>query len=233
MEAIILAGGLGTRLGSRLADRPKAMALIAGRPFLEILLERLAQAGCKRLILSVGYLRHVIMEAFPESYAGIPITYVTEESPLGTGGAIKLALKSAMEESVLVLNGDTYLEADLRAMLAVHQKGSRSLTMAIARVEDVNRYGEVIVEQDTVVDFAEKGRSGTGFINGGIYVIERTFSWPAKLRESFSFEMDVLIPSVTSLRPVAFPCPGYFLDIGIPSDLDRAQVELMFPKLAS
>ena len=117
MEAIILAGGLGTRLRSRLTDVPKAMAPIAGRPFLEYLLDRLAAAGAGRVILSIGHLRQVILDQIPENYKGVQITFVPEESPLGTGGAIRQALSHAHEASVLVMNGDTYADLDYSAML--------------------------------------------------------------------------------------------------------------------
>jgi D-glycero-alpha-D-manno-heptose 1-phosphate guanylyltransferase len=226
MEAIILAGGLGTRLQARLTDRPKAMAEVAGRPFLQILLDRLIDAGCDRVILSVGHLRHVIMEAFQDHYHDVPIVYAIEETPLGTGGAIRLALNQAREASVLVLNGDTYLHADFQAMLACHHCGGRPMTMAVAEVEDMARYGGVDIEGGHVTSFIEKGQRGRGWINAGGYVLARNFPWPDELAPKFSFETDVLSPLLPAIRPTAFRCPGYFLDIGIPEDLDRAQIEL-------
>lgn len=226
MEAIILAGGLGTRLSSRLSGIPKAMAPIAGQPFLQILLDRLAKAGCTRIILSVGYLRDVIFEAFREAYRGIPLHYVVEEKPLGTGGAIRVALQHAVENSVLVLNGDTYLDIDFAALLSQHTRSRRPMTMAVTEVTDVARYGGVIVEDERVTGFVEKGRSGHGWISAGVYALERDFPWPEKLPEQFSFEVDVLARSLNELRPAAFLCRGKFLDIGTPEDLDRAQTEL-------
>lgn len=226
MEAIILAGGLGTRLGARLAHCPKAMAPIAGRPFLEILLDRLADAGCVRVILSVGHLREVILRAFAEQYRGMIIDFAIEEDPLGTGGAIRKALQMTHEESALVLNGDTYLDVDYSALWACHRAAGRPMTMAVAKVADTARYGGVVVEAERVAGFVEKGRTGSGWINGGAYVLNRDFAWPENLPGRFSFETDVLAPFVDTLRPAAFFCTGYFLDIGIPEDLDRAQVEL-------
>ncbi len=230
MEAIILAGGLGTRLSSRLTDRPKSMALVAGRPFLAILLDRLRQSGCTHLLLSVGYLRSVIMDAFGESYYGIPITYVVEETPLGTGGAIRKALSESREDCSLVFNGDTYVDLDVTALLKFHRDGGSSISMAAVQVEDSGRYGRVRLERegdaDYIAGFEEKGQSGRGWINAGVYTLNREFTWPEALAERFSFENDVLVPFVEDIRPLAFLHTGYFLDIGVPADLDRAENEL-------
>jgi len=229
MEAIILAGGLGTRLRSRLADVPKAMAPIAGRPFLEYLLDRLAAAGADRVILSIGHLRQVILDRIPENYKGIQVAFVAEESPLGTGGAIRQALAQAQEPSALVMNGDTYADLDYAAMLHRHAQSGAVMTMAVAQVEDTARYGGVMVEDDRVAGFLEKGKSGPGWINAGAYVLARDFPWPGSLSSRFSFEQDVLNPFVARLRPAAFRHNGFFLDIGIPEDLDRAQT--LFPSI--
>lgn len=226
MEAVILAGGLGTRLSSRLKDLPKCMAPVAGRPFLEILLDQLIDAGCKRVIMSVGHLRYLIIEAFRTRYRGVPLKYVVEETPLGTGGAICLALQHAEESSVLILNGDSYLDVDFSAILAHHVSGGRPMTMAVTQVEDTARYGGVVIDDEQVAKFIEKGRKGPGWINAGIYVLRRDFPWPEQMSSPFSFETDVLVPFLNRIRPTAFACEGYFLDIGIPEDLDRAQVEL-------
>ncbi len=226
MEAIILAGGLGTRLRSRLADLPKAMAPIGGRPFLELLLDQLVEQGCRRILLSVGYRREAILDKFSKPYRGISLHPVVEQLPLGTGGAIRLALEHASEPSVLVLNGDTYLDVDLQALLLRHATAERPMTIAVAWVEDVSRYGGVQVSGEHVVSFIEKGRTGAGWINGGVYVMDRTFPWPENLSSPFSFESDVLARSLQEIRPAAFCCRGRFLDIGTPEDLDRAQAEL-------
>ena len=226
MEAIVLAGGLGTRLASRLNQIPKSMAPVAGRPFLEILLDRLHAAGCRRVVLSVGHRRDVIIQRFQDRYRGLAIDYAVEESPLGTGGAIRLALEHAHEASVLALNGDTYLDVDLSAVFEFHRASGRPLTMAVVRVDDTARYGGVLVDNQHVTGFVEKGRAGPGWINGGLYVFERSFSWPGELPSRFSFETDVLVPHVVQIQSAAFLCEGYFLDIGVPEDFDRAQIEL-------
>jgi D-glycero-alpha-D-manno-heptose 1-phosphate guanylyltransferase len=226
MEAIVLAGGLGTRLRSRVSDRPKVMADIAGRPFLQILLDQLVAHGCHRLILSVGYMRDCIIHAFGYSHREVPIDYVVEETPLGTGGAIRLALSEVRGNSALVLNGDTFLDLDYQSIYSFHAASSCPLTVAITRVRDMGRYGGVLTEGSTVAGFSEKGTMGPGWINGGVYVMSRRFPWPEGLGSRFSFETDVLMPDVSTLRPSAFRCAGKFLDIGVPEDLDKAQIEL-------
>lgn len=226
MEAIILAGGMGTRLASKLDGIPKVMAPIGGRPFLEILLDKLKHAGCNRALLSVGHLHATIQNYFGASFHGLLLDYVIEDAPLGTGGAIRKALLEAREEFVLVLNGDTFLQADYAAMLQSHIANRPSLTMAITHQQNVARYGGVLVKEGRIVGYEEKGRSGPGWINAGVYVLSKEMPWPETLPEKFSFEVDFLVPQTTLLTPTAYEIEGFFLDIGVPEDLDRAQREL-------
>jgi D-glycero-alpha-D-manno-heptose 1-phosphate guanylyltransferase len=230
MEAIILAGGLGTRLAGRLDGVPKPMAPVAGRPFLEILLSQLARAGCTRAILSVGHLHEVIENYFRTEFRGVSISYAIEHAPLGTGGAIRNALRTATEYTVLVLNGDTFLDADYAAMLRFHQEQAAPLTIAVTHCANVARYGGVVMSGTSegmhVTGFQEKGRGGAGWINAGAYAMNKDFAWPPQPAEKFSFETDVLAPEILSLAPAAYPVDGFFLDIGVPEDLDRAQTEL-------
>ena len=226
MEAIVLAGGLGTRLASRLHGLPKPMAPVAGRPFLEILLNQLRRSGCTRVLLSVGHQHTVIQDHFGASFHGMPLDYVVESVPLGTGGAIRLALAQAREESVLVLNGDTFLDADYAAMLRFHAAAGAAVTLAVVHRDDVSRYGSVTIEGQRIAGFQEKGNSGPGYISAGTYVLARNLAWPPALPEKFSIETDFFMPEVARLRPAAFKVDGFFLDIGIPEDYDRAQTEL-------
>jgi len=226
MEAIVLAGGLGTRLGARLQGIPKPMAPIAGRPFLEIPLLRLRRAGCTRAILSVGHLHTVIQNHFGSSFDEMQIDYAIESVPLGTGGAIRMALAQATEETVLVTNGDTFCEVDYADMVRFHSEEGTTVTMAVVHQPDIARYGGVVVEQKRVVAFEEKGRSGPGWISAGVYVLPRNLDWPSALGERFSIETDFFAPEVARLRPAAYEVHGHFLDIGVPDDLDRAQTEL-------
>ena len=226
MEAIILAGGLGKRLKNKIEGLPKSMAPVAGRPFLEILLNQLARSGCTRVILSVGHLHHVIQSHFGTAWRGIGIDYSIESAPLGTGGAIRASLAYATEENVLILNGDTYLQADYAGMMDFHVGLSAQMTIAVTHQPDVARYGGVILQQDCIAGFEEKGRTGPGWINAGAYLLSRHIAWPTSLAEKFSFETDFLAPEIRRLRPAAFKVDGFFLDIGVPEDLDRAQTAL-------
>ena len=223
MEAIVLAGGFGTRLAARLNGVPKPMAPIAGRPFLEILLGQLRRCGTTRVLLSVGYLREIIQHHFGTGFGGMEVEYAVEEAPLGTGGAIRRTLQLAREDPVLVLNGDSYLEADYAEMMRFHLAHRAVMTMAVTYQDDVARYGGVRVAEERVAGFEEKGRSGPGWINAGAYVLNRNLPWPPECTGAFSFEKNVLVPRIGELRPLAFPVQGFFLDIGVPEDFDRAQ----------
>jgi D-glycero-alpha-D-manno-heptose 1-phosphate guanylyltransferase len=226
MEAIVLAGGLGTRLASRLQGLPKPMAPVAGRPFLEIVLTQLCRAGCTRVLLSVGHLHTLVQDHFGASFDGVRVDYAIESAPLGTGGAIRLALAQAEESSVLVLNGDTFLDADYADMLRFHLAERGDVTIAVVHRPDISRYGAVVVEDKRIVAFEEKGSSGPGWISAGAYVLSRNLAWPPVLEERFSIEKDFFVPEVARIRPAAYKVDGYFLDIGVPEDLDRAQTEL-------
>jgi D-glycero-alpha-D-manno-heptose 1-phosphate guanylyltransferase len=225
MEAIVLAGGFGTRLAARLEGIPKPMAPVAGRPFLEILLAQLARAGCSHVVLSVGYLHQVIQAHFGAAFRGMRLDYAVESQPLGTGGAIRFALGQTSEDTV-VFNGDTFLDADFNRMLRFHSTQAASVTLAVAHVDDLARYGGVAIEDDRIVGFEEKGHSGPGWINAGVYALSRNLAWPAALAERFSIERDFFEPELTRLRPAAYKVEGFFLDIGVPEDFDRAQTEL-------
>jgi D-glycero-alpha-D-manno-heptose 1-phosphate guanylyltransferase len=223
MQAIVLAGGLGTRLRSVVPDLPKPMAPVAGRPFLAWVLDRLIDAGFESAVLAVGYRHEAILEHFGEVYRGMALRYSIEDTPLGTGGAIRLAADQVTALPVFVLNGDTYLELDYRAMLDVHQQSRASLSVAICRVPDVSRYGAVELEGDRIHDFLEKGRAGPGFINAGVYLLSSVILQQIPSGEPFSFEQQLLVPQVKELRPLAFLAEGRFIDIGIPADFGRAQ----------
>lgn len=226
MEAIILAGGMGTRLAARVSGVPKAMAPVGGRPFLEILLEQLGRCGCARVVLAVGYLHAAIEDYFGAAFGAMKLDYAVEESLLGTGGAIRKALEMAREHAILTLNGDTFLEADFAEMLRFHGAAGAAMTMAVTPQADVARYGGVVIHDGRVVDYQEKGRTGAGWINAGAYVLNRNIQWPQELPERFSFEKDFLVPRIAEITPAAFEVKGFFLDIGVPEDFDRAQTEL-------
>src|SRR5579863_5559548 len=146
------------------------MALVAGRPFLAFLLDRLLIAGFTRALLSVGHMRDVIIDEFHDRYRGLPIEYVVEESPLGTGGAIRSALAHSREDAVFVLNGDTFVDLDYSSVFEFHREHRRSITMTVIQVTDAKRFGRVLIDKESVVGFEEKGKAGAGWINAGVYV---------------------------------------------------------------
>jgi D-glycero-alpha-D-manno-heptose 1-phosphate guanylyltransferase len=202
------------------------MTLVAGRPFLEILLARLLRNGFTRAVLSVGHLHEVIERHFGASFEGMRLDYAVETSPLGTGGAVRSALAWVSQPSVLVLSGSTFLDADYAAMMQAHAEAEAALTMAITEQADVALHDSVMVRDQRVVGFERKGRTGPGWINAHAYAIASHLAWPPALAEKFSFGRDFLMPAVERLAPLAFPVAGLFLDIGIAEDLERAQTEL-------
>jgi D-glycero-alpha-D-manno-heptose 1-phosphate guanylyltransferase len=223
MEAIVLAGGLGTRLSSVVPDLPKPMAPVAGRPFLAWILDRLADAGFHRAVLAVGYRHEVIRDHFGSGYRGMELIYSAEDAPLGTGGAMRLALAQVDESPVFVLNGDTYLDVDYVAMSAAHAAHRVALSVAVVRVPDVSRYGSLEIEDDRICGFLEKGSHGPGYINAGVYLVDTELLAGIPAGTPYSFEQGLMVPSVATLRPVAFRTDGLFIDIGVPEDYERAQ----------
>jgi len=222
MEAIILAGGFGTRLKSVVADLPKPMAPVNGQPFLALLLDALHENGFTRIILSVGYRYEVIRDYFGASYRGMALAYAVESSPLGTGGAIALALGLAEQEAVFVFNGDTYLEIDAIGLSACWQKTHLPI-IVVRHVPDAGRYGRVEFKHGRITTFHEKGEAVEGFINAGCYILPKNVFDDYRLPESFSFETDYLPRALKNGSIMACPCDGLFIDIGIPKDYSKAQ----------
>ena len=226
MKAVVLAGGLGTRLRNRIADLPKPMAPIADRPFLEYVLDLLVAARVESIILSIGYLGAAIANHIGHSYRGVPISYAREIEPLGTGGAIAHALQGLPDEPVLALNGDTLLKLDFDALANWYFQAPEPLAMVLRQVPDAGRYGAIQLDGERVSGFAERGAAAPGLINGGIYVLRPSLFSQLGLSQRFSFEADVLQQHCHTLRPRAYLTNAYFIDIGIPEDLDRAIREL-------
>ncbi len=226
MKAIVLAGGLGTRLKARVPDLPKPMAPVAGRPFLEYVLDRLVAGGVTEVILSVGYRAESIEAHFGYVYRGLVLRYAIETEPLGTGGAIVQALRGEDNAPVLVLNGDTFLQVDIAELIRWYADAPSLVAMVLKETPDVSRYGAVVLNDGRVEGFAEKGRAGPGLINAGIYVVMPEVFDRLGGAGKFSFEADVLQRYCSELKPRAFVTNGYFIDIGIPEDFDRAQREL-------
>lgn len=232
MKAVILAGGFGTRLRDRVPDVPKPMAPVGGRPFLAHLLRYLqASTVVDHVVLSVGYRAEAIRAHFGNDFEGLPLSYAVEEEPLGTGGALALALRDAGEAPVLALNGDTFLQLDLPELVRWYDAQPEPLAMVLRHVDDAGRYGAIALEEGRVRGFDARGRSAPGWINSGLYVLQPTLFQQLGLTGKFSFEVDVLQRHCEQLRPRAFTTSAYFIDIGIPDDYDRANREL--PELLS
>lgn len=225
MEAIILAGGFGTRLRKVVPDLPKPMAPVAGRPFLEILLDDLAQKGFKRVILSLGFMAKHIIEHFGTAYAGLDLIPVIEDQPLGTGGGVRLAMDQLLSDHVYIFNGDTFLNLEVSDVEAFWLAKRRPIIIARS-VQDTDRYGRLLIDDSCVVRFMEKGMAGPGLINAGCYVLPRGALDSFPLGCSFSLEKDYLVPLASSRALEAFVTTGQFIDIGIPEDFYRAQTLL-------
>ena len=223
-EAIILAGGLGTRLRGVVDGVPKPLAPVAGRPFLAWLLDRLAAGGIRRCILATGYLADSIATEIGARWLDMEIVHSAEVEPLGTGGAIRLASRQLLGDGVHVLNGDTWLEYSPAALQKAATDAGLPMSIALAHVGDVQRYGAVEVENERAIGFLEKGQSGGGWINAGCYFLgpDVLAAWPEGT--SFSFETEVLQPRVAAGGVAAFRETSGFIDIGVPSDYARAQV---------
>ncbi len=224
VTAAILAGGLGTRLRSVVADRPKVLAEVRGRPFLAYLLDQLAAAGVRYVVLCTGYLGEQVWAAFGDTYGSISLDYSQEPSPLGTAGALRLALPLFKSDSVLVMNGDSFCDANSRAFWAWHCAHSVMATLLVTEVSDTTRYGSVQLEPDgRVRSFLEKGEaSGPGVINAGIYLLKQDFLRTIPTGRSVSLERDVF-PTWVGRGIYGYRSEGRFLDIGTPEAYNVAE----------
>ena len=227
-EAIVLAGGFGTRLQSVVSDVPKPMAPVAGRPFLTYLLDHLIPQGYGHVVLATGHLHEKVEAFFGNDYRGMRIDYARELSPLGTGGAILNALKHCTEEQVTVLNGDTLFLVDHEELCRFADEKKTSLAIVLRQVPDAGRYGAVEVDGDGLVTaFREKDpATGAGLINGGIYRLHRSLLDGFVPGQQFSFEKELMQKRFREEKFYAYASDGYFIDIGVPDDYARAQHEL-------
>ncbi|MCE3255443.1 MAG: D-glycero-alpha-D-manno-heptose,7-bisphosphate 7-phosphatase [Rickettsiaceae bacterium] len=231
MQAVILAGGFGTRLQDVIKDVPKPMAKIGNLPFLTYLFTYLKNQQFTDVVLSVGYLKEKIIDYFGNSYLGINIQYAIEDKPLGTGGAILNSLKFIDEtKPVVVLNGDTFLRVDYQKLIYFHHNKESDLTIVLRHLQDSGRYGSVIIdEQSSIVNFSEKVKDRSALINGGVYILNPRVFAKYNPPQQFSFEQDFLSKNLSSIKSFAFPVDDYFIDIGVPEDYKIANLEL--PKL--
>ena len=223
MEAIILAGGFGTRLRSVVSDVPKPMAPIAGRPFLELLLDHLTPSGFNHIVLSTGYMHEKIEAHFGNSYHGVDISYAIEDTPLGTGGGMRNAIRYCNDDDVVVVNGDTLFKIDYDDLARFFHSRPTRLAVVLRQVPDTSRYGSVTTDCcDRISRFTEKAAAhGTGTINGGIYMLHRSLLEEQPLGQPFSFEKDILQSRYTDEAFFAYTSGAYFIDIGIPEDYQK------------
>ncbi len=224
MQAIVLAGGLGTRLRSVVQDLPKPMAPINGKPFLAFVVEYLKRQGIAEIILSVSYKYELIQEYFKDEFHGVKIHYNIEKELLGTGGAIKDALKLIKNE-VYVLNGDTFFDIDLKKLVL----NANKICITLKQMQNFDRYGTVNVDdQGVVTSFEEKIFKKQGLINGGIYLLKKDIFDEFSLGKKFSFE-EFLQENHKSLKIQTQIFDNYFVDIGIPEDYRRFADDIFTP----
>lgn len=223
LQAIVLAGGMGTRLRSVVSDLPKPMAPVGGKPFLESVLRWLAKCGTHRAVLSVGYKWETIRDHFGETFEGMEILYAVEETPLGTGGAVALAMEQTNSQQILVVNGDTIFPIDAARLIACQRSRGKGATLALKSMTDFDRYGSVDLRDGCIEAFLEKSFQKQGLINGGIYAMDRDFLSGRNLPPRFSLEQDVLEKESGHGRLYGEVFDEPFLDIGIPEDYARAE----------
>ena len=230
--AIVLAGGLGTRLRGAVPDLPKPMAPIEGRPFLEYQLDYWLKQGVNRFVLSVGYRAEVILNHFGSAYRNARIDYAVEDAPLGTGGGLLLAAEKLEDESpFLLLNGDTFFEVELASLRAFHASHHAGWTFSLFRADEAGRYMGLDMAPDGSISALQAGKGAVGALaNGGVYLVE-----PAPLRKAgfragdkLSLE-DELLPAFRAAGGALFAmeCAGKFIDIGVPADYYRAATLLV------
>lgn len=221
-EAIVLAGGLGTRLRSVVAGLPKPLAPVHGRPFLAYVLDALSRQSIRRVVLATGYRGDQVETAIGRAWKGMGVAYSHETEPLGTGGAIKRAIRHIEGSRFFVLNGDTFVKLDYAAFDRASEEQRVRLGIALARVDDIARYGAVELRDRCVHGFVEKGQTGSGYINAGVYWVDKGLLDAMPNAYRFSFEGDVLIPLSQSEPVAAFTQTSRFIDIGVPEDYARA-----------
>jgi len=226
-ELVLLAGGIGSRLNAELNGLPKVLAPVGGHPFVDILLRYYISKGFNRFIFSLGYQHELVIRHLEEYHAELQMQFVIDPYPLGTGGALVNAMTNCTGENVFVINADTYFEIDVASALAFHHAHCGECTIILKQMEDCSRYGAVKTDiAGRVVGFVEKGDNGPGYINGGAYVFNKTMFCADMPTAPFSLEKDYLTAGYREKIFFGLPQDGFFIDIGIPEDLERANKEI-------
>ena len=226
MEAIVLAGGKGTRLQSVVSDVPKPMAPVNDKPFLYYQLQYLKNQGIKRIVLSVGYKKELIIDTFGYDFQGVELDYAIEQTPLGTGGGIQLALKHCKNQEVFIVNGDTLFNIDLSLLKLAKKQKSAQVMMALKHMLNFDRFGVVDIDTEhRIIAFREKEFCAEGVFNGGIYLMEKNLLEESIFKAPFSLEQDCFQKYITTLKIYGEVFEDYFIDIGIPQDYAKAQID--------
>lgn len=222
-EAIVLVGGLGTRLRDVVSDVPKPLAPVAGRPFLAWLLDNLADNGIRHVVLAAGYMAEKVEQCAGRDWKGMAIHYSIEHAALGTGGAIAQAREALQGECAHVLNGDTFLRYLPVALERATRQADAEIGVALAQVPELARYGAVECQGPLVSAFLEKGRTGPGWINAGCYFLGAEALRALPSMGNYSFETRVLAPMTAAGKVAGFTATSGFIDIGVPEDYRLAQ----------
>ena len=228
MYSIILAGGFGKRLGKITKKVPKPLLKIGKKPFILYLLDSLEKHGFKYTIICIHYLKKQFKDIVSKKNNKIQTLFSEEETPLGTGGAIKKALNLVRSsEPILVHNGDSFTNLNYRKVLESHIKSKKNLTIVLKKIKSCKRYGQFIFDKKfRIKEFVYPGKNEAGYINIGVYVISKEIFNNENLSTSFSFESDFLVPKILEIEPNIFITKDYFIDIGIPEDYKKASLEI-------
>lgn len=226
ITAAILAGGRGTRLQSVVSDRPKVLAEISGKPFLAYLFDQLLNLGIRKVVLCSGYMADKIEACFGDSYGSLGLLYSKEDQPLGTGGAIRLAMPYFRSDAVLVMNGDSYIDVDLEAYVNWFFETGSQAALVLTKMDDTSYYGSVTIDDDKIIAFDEKKRSGPGWINAGVYLINSSLISSIPSGEFYSLERQ-FFPGLIKQGLFGFRSCGQFIDIGTPKSYAVAETFFM------
>lgn len=225
IDAVILCGGLGTRLRKEVRDRQKCMAEVVNRPFLDFIIEYLQRCGVERVILCVGYMAEMVKKYYQERVKGCEILFSEEKEPLGTGGAVRNAKFLIQTDPFLVMNGDSFCPVNLHDFINSHIKKQALASVVAAKADKSSDYGSIIMRRtNRIIDFAEKVKieKKTNFINAGIYLFNKDIFTFMPNRHKFSLEYD-LFPAIVDKKFYGYKTKMSFIDIGIPKSYQKAR----------
>lgn len=229
MQAIILAGGFGTRLRTVINEKPKVLAPISGKPFLFWLISYLKQQGITQFIFSLGYLHNQVEDFLENEFPDLQYDCLVETEPLGTGGAIKYCLSKAINDDILIVNGDTFFNLNIKQFTEFYQNSQADCCIALTPMRNFDRYGLVLVDKDNnILEFNEKKYCEEGLISTGVLLLKKSvfFNKTVDFAENFSYEKDFLQPNISQIKLTGYIAAGYFIDIGIPEDYHKADREM-------